>query len=91
MSQRDKLEQKLRRSPPPKDFTWEELVTLMRSHGFVESCGGGSHYLFYNEALKLSVRISKPHPDNVMRRYQIKDALEVIDLVQGSAKWTTNC
>lgn len=84
MSQKEKLEQRLRRTPPPKDFTWDELITLMTAHGFDASCGSGSHYKFYNEAQKFTVVIAKPHPSNEMKQYQIKDALAAINQVKGN-------
>lgn len=85
VSKNDKLEARLRRKPPPADFTWDELVTLMRSYGFDASCsGGGSHHRFFNAEHSFTAYIAKPHPDNVMKRYQIKDALEAIDVVSGS-------
>ena len=68
MSNADKLLQKLKKEPPPKDFTWDELKVLLCSIGFEPKQGNGSRVKFI-------------HPD--LKRYvieQIKDALDELSL-----------
>jgi predicted RNA binding protein YcfA (HicA-like mRNA interferase family) len=85
VSKREKLRQKLNRVPPPKDFTWEEVVTLLRQYDFKESCDGGSHYMFEHSS-GYRFGMSKSHPAGVLRRYQIDDAKEALDHIAKIAK-----
>jgi predicted RNA binding protein YcfA (HicA-like mRNA interferase family) len=65
MSKAEKLKSKFLSSPPPKDFTWGELMNLMSHLGYKVLEGKGSHKAFYNEATDHYIRgIPKPHPGN---------------------------
>lgn len=81
MSKREKLHQRLFAIPPPKDFTWDELITLMRGYGFKESCSSGSHYIFEHIATDFRCRASKTHPSGLLKRYQIDNIKEAINHV----------
>lgn len=62
MSTRDKLIERFKRLP--KDFTFDELATLLFGLGFAISNKGktsGSRVRFHNNALNLIVDIHKPH------------------------------
>ena len=64
----------------PKDFTWEELVSLLSGLGFEEvSTGktGGSRRRFINE-VGVIIALHKPHPQNRLRRYQIEQIIEIL-------------
>jgi len=77
MAKREKQLHKLFASPAPKDFTWQELLTVMRAAGFSEKCTGGSHYMFEHRN-GYRVRASKTHPSGLLKAYQVsvfKDAL----------------
>lgn len=77
MSKKEKQRLKLFAIPPPKDFTWEELVTVMRSAGFIESCYGGSHYTFeHTNGYRFGM--SKTHPSGILKQYQVKAAKEAL-------------
>jgi predicted RNA binding protein YcfA (HicA-like mRNA interferase family) len=55
----------------PADFTWEELVRLLRVLGYQEVPGGktgGSRRRFVHEAAGI-ISVHKPHPRNVVKRY----------------------
>lgn len=79
MSKKHKLLEKLLRRPAPKDFTWDDLVTLMRHHGFevYPPAGGGSHYTFQHES-GYCFMASKTHPSGLLKAYQVKDAKEAL-------------
>jgi hypothetical protein len=65
----------------PKDFTWEELTTLLIGFGFTPvSTGktGGSRRRFVNES-GVMINLHKPHPQNILKRYQLE---QVRDLLQ---------
>lgn len=55
----------------PRDFTYNELIRLLRAFGYEELQGSGSRVVFRNEVIKHNIKIHRPHPGNVMKRYQI--------------------
>ena len=55
----------------PKDFTYNELLRLLSSFGYKELQGSGSRVVFFNEGIKHNIKLHKPHPGNVLKRYQI--------------------
>jgi hypothetical protein len=58
----------------PKDFTYEELKTLLCGMGYREVSSGktsGSRIAFYNESSQHVIRLHKPHPKNILKRYQL--------------------
>jgi len=55
----------------PKDFTYNELLRLLSSMGYKEQQGSGSRVVFFNEGIKQNIKLHKPHPGNVLKRYQI--------------------
>jgi len=56
----------------PKDFTYNELLSLLSSMGYKEQQGSGSRVVFFNEGIKHNIKLHKPHPGNVLKRYQIE-------------------
>ena len=56
----------------PKDFTYNELLRLLSNMGYKEQQGSGSRLTFYNERIKHNIKLHKPHPGNVLKRYQIE-------------------
>lgn len=80
MSQKDKLIARLKKSPAPKDFTWDDLITIMRRAGFIESCKGGSHYMF-EHTLGHRFGMSKTHPSGILKKYQIEEAIRALGVV----------
>jgi predicted RNA binding protein YcfA (HicA-like mRNA interferase family) len=77
MSRRLKLYNRLHKVPPPTDFSWDELVTLMRQHGFAESSDGTSHFTFEHES-GYRFTMSKTHPSGLLKHYQVKRAKEAL-------------
>ena len=60
----------------PKDFTFDELVTLFRRFGYcIEKGGktGGSRVTFTDG--DDYIRLHKPHPRNILKPYQIEDVI----------------
>jgi len=65
----------------PKDFTWDELVVLLSIFHFSEvSTGktGGSRRRFINED-GLVISLHKPHPRNVLKKYQIEQVTNILE------------
>lgn len=64
----------------PKDFTWEELVTLLSGFGFEEVTrgkSGGSRRRFLNDG-GVIITLHEPHPQNILKRYQIEQIIEIL-------------
>lgn len=80
MAKRDKLLEKLQRRPC--DFTWDELIRLLRRLGFELVKGGktsGSRRRFAHAASGLAISLHQPHPGKELKRYQIDQFLEFLE------------
>lgn len=78
MSRRDKLIEKLKRKP--RDFTWNELVTLLKGLEYTEvkrGKTGGSRRRFVHETAAM-ISLHKPHPANELKAYQVELVLETL-------------
>ena len=75
MSRTEKLKDRLRSRP--RDFTWAELVRVLRSLGYKEVEGSGSRKCFVGDGLP-RIRLHAPHPGNELRAYQVKDVVELL-------------
>jgi len=76
MSKQDKLLQRF--LAKPKDFSYQELKTFLHGFGYKEIKTGrtaGSRVAFYNNVTSHIIRLHKPHPKNILKRYQL-DYLE---------------
>lgn len=83
MSKIEKLVQKF--LTIPKDLTWEEFSKVLNHYGYVEikkkGKTGGSRRKFINKKKNNDVIIAhKPHPQNVVKRYIIEQAIEKLSL-----------
>lgn len=77
MSRKEKLLSKL--LSLPKDFTWSELKVLLNSFDYIEFSSGktsGSRVAFINQNTKHIIRLHKPHPGNILKRYQLDLIIE---------------
>jgi len=77
MTQKEKLIKKL--YTKPKDFTWDELCTLLGHLGFKEishSKTGGSRRKFHNKRMDLTLIFHKPHPKAILKSYVINQLIE---------------
>jgi len=74
MSKSDKLIARL--LSYPKDFTYNELKTLLLSFGYQKIQGAGSRVCFAKNNHK--IKLHKPHPGNILKRYQIDLIVEYL-------------
>ncbi len=77
MGKAEKILEKLLRKP--KDFNYDELVTLLGHFGYSEVKKGktsGSGRAFVHDGTKHIIRLHKPHPGNELRHYQITEIIE---------------
>ena len=75
MSKKEKLIKRL--LARPKDFTFDELVTLWGFFGYEKDNSGktsGSAVKFRN-ASGDTIWLHKPHPSNQLKTYQVKDTI----------------
>ena len=66
----------------PSDFHYDEMVTLLGYVGFYEVKKGktsGSRLKFEN-AEGVPIILHKPHPGGIMKRYQMKQVKEILEL-----------
>jgi hypothetical protein len=66
----------------PSDFHYDEMVTLLNYFGFHEIKKGktsGSRVKFINTEGKIII-MHKPHPSGIMKKYQLKQIKEILDL-----------
>ena len=76
MSKKEKLIIKLKSKP--KDFTYKEAKTLLELLGFYEFNKGktsGSRVVFVNKITNTKIELHKPHPNNIMKMYVVKNLL----------------
>lgn len=69
MGTKDKLI--LRFRSKPKDFTFSELKRLLKGFGYLEEQSSESRVVFINGVLNHKIKLHKPHPGNILRRYQM--------------------
>ncbi|WP_376779520.1 type II toxin-antitoxin system HicA family toxin [Stutzerimonas nitrititolerans] len=77
MSKLDKLIARFLSEPAPKDFSWEDLVKLMKSYGYRELEGKGSRKKFVNR-VNHKILLHKRHPDSTLLDYQIEDVKDAL-------------
>ncbi|MDR1198393.1 MAG: type II toxin-antitoxin system HicA family toxin [Prevotellaceae bacterium] len=58
----------------PKDFTYNELRTFLSTFGYIEVQGSGSRVCFEKKGHK--IKLHKPHPGNILKRYQLDLIIE---------------
>ena len=78
LSRRDKLIERL--LSRPSDFTFDELVTVLRSFGYsIARAGktGGSRVAFADDKGDY-IRLHKPHPRNILKQYQVDDIIAAL-------------
>ena len=76
MSKREKLARRF--LTLPRDFTWNELVTMLTGFGYEPSASGttsGSRVRFLHPE-RPPIILHKPHPTSVLKRYQMEQVLE---------------
>jgi hypothetical protein len=79
MSRLEKLKERL--LSRPKDFTFDEMVSLLNKLGYQERKLGktpGSRMAFFRQESQSIIRIHKPHPGNIIKLYVIDMLIEVL-------------
>lgn len=80
MTKLDKL--KIRLLQKPKDFTYEELSSLLLKLGYEELKLGktsGSRVAFCHAVTSHIIRLHRPHPSNIIKSYLIRQIIEELE------------
>ena len=78
MTRKEKLIKRLKSKP--KDFTWDELTSLLNRLDFIEVKAGkssGSRRRFIT-ANNVVITLHKPHPSNILKRYQLEQIIKIL-------------
>jgi hypothetical protein len=73
MGKREKLIERFMRLP--KDFTFEEVETLMSYFGYQKHNKGatsGSRIRFFNQETNSFIDLHRPHPGSIMKGWMMK-------------------
>lgn len=75
MSRHEKQLRRLCEKPPPSDFSWSELTTVLGRLGYRLLKGAGSRRKFHNVELDLIIICHEPHPKPHVDRGCIRDVV----------------
>ena len=75
MSKKDKLIDRLLKKP--KDFTFDEMESLLSYFGYeLKQGGAGSGVKFIKDGTNEVINFHKPHPDGILKRYVLDQVIE---------------
>lgn len=77
MGKKEKLLVRLQSGP--SDFRYDELRALLIGYGCMEDQGAGSRVAFVHGKTKSVLRLHKPHPQNILKQYQLKDVIRFLE------------
>lgn len=76
MSKKEKLIKKL--LARPKDFTCEEMTTLLGFFDFDNKSGSGSGLRFIHRQSKRVITFHRPHPEKELKNYVLEQVIEIL-------------
>jgi hypothetical protein len=56
----------------PKDFTWQELQSIMSHFEYEELKGSGSRRKFINRKTQVLISLHQPHPKPILKNYAVE-------------------
>lgn len=80
MTREEKLKKRILQLP--KDFTFEELETLLYQLGFEKDNKGktsGSRVKFFNKDKRIQYLAHKPHPKSIIKEKALKDFVDFLE------------
>ena len=63
----------------PADFTWDELVRPLEGCGYQEAKRGASSRRTFDGPGRPKIKLHKPHPSNLVKRYVLKEVRETLE------------
>lgn len=79
MAQVDKLIDKIKSKPTPRNIKWDDLVTLLKNLGYKVIKNGGSGRKFYHAEKDNMIHIHEPHPGNEVKPCYIENVRETLE------------
>ncbi len=76
MSKRQKALERILKSPPASDITWEELESALKGLGYKEIKGAGSRRKFVHPETKDLIICHKPHPSPHVGKGTVDDVAD---------------
>jgi hypothetical protein len=73
----------LRLLASPVNYTWGELLSLVKGFGYELRTAGGSSRKFFDPATKAVFFMHEPHPSKILKSYQVR---AVIHFLRGEKK-----
>lgn len=77
MTRSEKLFKRLRSIPV--DFTWDEMSTVLCGFGFRDMSDLPGSSRTYVHANGNKIKLHKPHPTNIMKRYVLRQVIAQLD------------
>lgn len=79
MSKKEKLIKKLKSKP--KDFTYDELKTILNYLEFFESNKGktSGSAVEFKDRFGRKIVLHKPHPSNIIKLYKMNEIIELLE------------
>ena len=79
MSKKEKLIERLKSKP--KDFTYDELKTLLNYLEFCENSKGktSGSAVEFKDKFGRKIVLHKPHPSNIIKMYKINDIIDLLE------------
>lgn len=74
MSKKDKLIGRLLNKP--KDFTFDEMESLLKYFGYELKQGSGSGVKFIKDGGNEVINFHKPHPNGILKRYVLDQVMD---------------
>jgi len=78
MGRKEKLLERFQQRP--KDFTWDELSTLLKNFGYEQrktGKTGGARVRFIHPTAP-AITLHRPHPGRIIKMYIINDILDLL-------------
>jgi len=62
----------LRLTSLPKNYRWEEAVSLLAKLGYAKDTNDGSRVKFYRESDKAMIILHRPPPESTLKTYAVR-------------------
>jgi predicted RNA binding protein YcfA (HicA-like mRNA interferase family) len=84
MAQVDKIIDRIKSKPTPRNIKWDDLVTVLKHLGYKVMTNSGSRRKFYNAEKNDMINLHRPHPRNEIKPCfieYVREKLEEIGLI----------
>ena len=84
MAQAEKIIERIKAKPTPRNIKWDELVLALKHLGYRVISSKGSHRKFYCAEKDNLISLHQPHPGNEVKPCyirQVRETLDELDLI----------